>query len=290
MASPPNRSASLGTFELIQRWQDFLAISGEANENTSRQYRRLLLDFLADVLIDLDAVSEDDVVAYMARIPAKGQKRGMALRALKSFYRWAEPRGFVSSNPVSRMKVKRPKLGAVPTLDPEQLRAVLTAAERVDPRARWALQLAYATGARLGSLVEIMPADVRRHPEPWLDFRVTKGDAPYGVPLGPTALEAIDRLLELIEYTPRTVRERRPTLVGVGAGTVWKWAQRSGELAGVKVWPHLLRHTFGTRLMEDGHITDVRTWVELMGHADASQLRRYAAPSDVNLRAAVEVL
>jgi hypothetical protein len=29
---------------------------------------------------------------------------------------------------------------------------------------------------------------------------------------------------------------------------------------------------------------------ELMGHADASQLRRYAAPSDPNLRAAVEAL
>lgn len=287
---PPPEAMPAVTFALIRRWQEFLMVSGETNENTARQYRRLLLEFIAETLRPLEDVSEDDVVAYLAAIDPHGMKRGMALRALKSFYRWAQPRGIVPSNPVVAMKVRRPKLTTAPSLTPEQLDAVLVAAEKVDPRARWTLQLAYATGARLGSLVEVTEDDIRWEPEPWLEFRVAKGDAPYGVPLGPKAIEAVRHLVELRDYTPRTVKTRRSTLVGVGPGTVWKWAHRAGELAGIKVWPHLLRHTFGTRLMDTGHIVDVRTWVELMGHADASQLRRYAAPSDPNLRAAVEAL
>ncbi len=96
-------------------------------------------------------------------------------------------------------------------------------------------------------------------------------------------------MLELSTYTPRTVRTRRPTLIGVGKTTISIWAKRAGDLAGVKTWTHLFRHTYATRLAEDPDI-DIRSWVELMNHADGSLLRRYAKPSDVRLRAAVEKL
>lgn len=284
---PPFLASDIGTFELIRRWQAYLAVSGTVGANTAGQYRRMVLDVLAETLTDLREITEDDVVAYMAAIPAKGSKRPMALKALKSFYAWAAPRG-ECSNPVERMKVRNPKLGTAPTLTPDELERVLSAAEEIDPRARWALQLAYATGARIASLCEIHPKDVRLEPEPWLDFRLTKGDRPYGVPLGPTALEAVTHLLELLEFKPKMAASRRHTLVGVGTGTVWKWAHEAGERSGLHVWPHLLRHAYGSRLAEAG--TDVRSWIELMGHADPSQFRRYAAPSDANLREAVQVL
>lgn len=278
----------VGSFDLIRRWQDFLEVSGEAGPNTRRQYRRYLLAFLAEVLKDPRDVTEDDVISYLASLDPRGSMRGMTLRALRSFYGWAEERG-VCGNPVRRLRVPKHKPGPAPALSPAELERFLAAAATLpDPRAHPSLELMYATGARIGSICGVLPEDVdleRRR----IFFRVAKYDQPYSVPLGPRGLEAARRLLELRDWKPRNVRERRPTLTGVGPFVVWRWCKAAGERAGLKVTPHLLRHTFATRLAEDPRV-DVRTWVELMNHRDASLLRRYAAASEERLRRAVEAL
>jgi len=286
-AVPGQRGAApRDTFSLIRRWQEYLEIGGKASEVTRRQYRRYLLGFLADALIDLTTVTEDDVIAVLAEYPANGQMRGQTLRALKSFYSWAEDRE-ICLNPVRRLRLPKRKYGPAPTLSREEVDRLLIAADKVDPRARWTLQLAYATGARVSSLCAVRREDVDLE-RGWIEFRVAKGDLPYGIPLGAKGKEAAEHLIALIDFKPNHAVMRKPTLVGVGPTSVWNWATKAGELAGLKVWPHLLRHTFATRLAEAG--TDVRTWTELMNHSDGSLLRRYAAPSDPNLRRAVESL
>ncbi len=278
----------VGTFVLLRRWQDYLDVSGRANPRTRQQYSRRIVAFCADTLLELEDVSTDDVVAYLRDLDPHGQTRGMVLRALRSFYGWAAERELIVPNPVGRLRVPRPKYGDAPALSPDELEAVLKAAERIDPRARPALDLAYATGARLGSLAAIMPEDVDLGRN-WLAFRVAKNGDLYGVPLGDRGRRAAEQLLALMAYTPTRVRTRRPTLIGVGESTISSWAKRAGEDAGVKTWTHLLRHTFATRLAENPEV-DIRTWVELMNHRDGSLLRRYARKSDPRLRQAVAPL
>jgi integrase len=274
-----------GTFALVRRWQVYLEVSETACANTRRQYRRYLIAFLADTLLELTGLTEDDVVEWLKEQPAQGNTRGMTLRALRSFYRWAEDHD-VCRSPVRRLRPKRPKYGPAPSLSRDQLEGVLAAAEGVDPRARWALQLAYATACRVGSLCALEAGDVDLETD-WITFRVAKGDKPYGIALGPRGHEAVVELLALADYAPKRGR-RRATLVGVGTGTVWKWAREAGELAGVKTWPHLLRHTTITRLAEEN--VDVRTVMEIANWDDPRLIRRYAAKSDPNLRRAVAIV
>lgn len=277
-----------GPFEVIRRWQDFLEVSGEVGPNTRRQYRRYLIAFLAEVLKDPRDVTEDDVVGYLAALDPRGGMRGMTLRALRSFYSWASERG-VCPNPVARLRIPKRKVGPAPALSPGQLERFLSAAAALpDPRARPTLELMYATGARISSICGVLPEDVDLERKR-IFFRVAKYDQPYAVPLGSRGLEAARRLLELLDWKPRNVRERRPTLVGVGPFVVWRWCKAAGERIGLRVTPHLLRHTFATRLAEDPQV-DVRTWVELMNHRDGSLLRRYAAASDERMRRAVSAL
>lgn len=167
---------------------------------------------------------------------------------------------------------------------------MLTCAEQVDPRARWALQLQYATCCRAGSLVAVHPADVEQTPNgPKLHFREAKNDDPYTVVLGSTAIEAVEELLGLLDYTPKRVKERRPTLVGIGYSQYEAWVKRVELLSGVELRSHLLRHTAITRLAEDPDV-DVRTIMEFANWKDPTPFRRYAKARDPRLRKAAEVL
>lgn len=297
-------AATVGTsvFGAVLRWQRTLDVSGRCNEKTRRSYRRTLMSFLADVLADPDwdgprdpfALTEDDLVAYLGKVNAVGGKRNMYVRALRSFYGWVAEREdengqpLMARNPMRHITPAREKYGPAPSLSPEQLDAVLTAAEAVDPRARWAIQLQYATACRAGSLVAVTKADLRDGPAgPSIVFREAKNDDPYEVPLGPKAAQAAAKLVELEGFVPKRGR-RRETLVGVGYTQYENWVKEAERRSGVKVWSHLLRHTAITRMAEAG--VDVRTVMEMANWHDPMLLRRYAAASDPNLRAASSVL
>lgn len=270
----------------VRCWSQWLE-ARSLSPATIRTYRRTFVNFLADTLLDPEQVTERDVVAYLAGLGAKGPQKGLVLRALRSYYSWAG-----TPLPIERLPTPRPKFGRAPSLDPGELEQVLIRSEALDPRARPALELAYCTGARVGSLCALLPEDVRLDRRDGcyvVDFRVTKHDKPYSVPLGTRGEKAYRALLDLIDYTPPRVATRRPTLLGIGPSQFWNWVSRSGEAAGVKVWPHLLRHTFLQRLAEDPTVADI-TWIELANHRDGSQRRRYSQATMPMRRRAVDPL
>jgi site-specific recombinase XerD len=226
----------------------------------------------------------------MSRYPAKGGGRAMAIRAMRSFFGWAVDVEVAEMllNPARRIKVPRSKLSPAPRLSPEELEAVWAAAEKIDRRARPTLVLLYFTGARVGSIVGVEPGHIRTDRQGGLSiyFAVSKGDFPYELPLeAPEAIAAVADLQSLLGWKPKMAVARRSTLVGVGEGTVWKWVSKAGELAGVRAYPHLVRHTMLSDLAQDPEV-DVRTWIEAANHRDGSQMRRYAASSEPRMRRA----
>jgi integrase len=275
-------------FEIVAAWLDWLAMQAFA-VTTIRNYGDALLRAGRIARKDPRIFTEADVIGVLSSYGPnpRGPARGTMLRALKSFYSWATDVEVneVMLDPTRRLKVPREKLQRAPTLSPEDLSRVLRAAERVDPRARPTLTLAYYTGARAGSLVALRPEDLKKMADGsvLVHFREAKGGRAYDVPVvAPEAQEAISELLRLKDFAPLRGR-RRDTLIGVGRTRLEDWTREAGRLAGVgRVYPHLFRHTFATELD-----TDDRTFAELMNHRDASQRRRYARPKDERMLAAV---
>ena len=274
-------------FALVGEWCEWLSARG-TSERTIDQYWRYLLAAGHHAGKDPREFTERDVVQVVASYPSRGGGRAMVIRAMRSFFTWAED-GEMLINPARRITVPRSKLGPAPRLSKEELEAVWSSAEGIDPRARPTLVLLYFTGARIGSICGVQPEHIRRDRQGNLSiyFAIAKGGSPYELPLAaPEAAQAVDQLLELIAYKPKMAVARRSTLVGVGEGTVWKWVSQAGKRAGVHAYPHLVRHTFASDLAQDPDV-DLRTWVEAMNHRDGSQLRRYAAASEPRLRSSL---
>lgn len=267
---------------VLRRFDRHLDVLGRADA-TRRQYRYELtcwwIDYLFPAELDLADVRTRHVEEYLGRLPRNGSKRGDATRALRALCAWAHAEGEIDRNPIANIPVPRPKAAPAPDLSDADLRRLLRAAFRREPRRGWAILLCYVTGARVGSLVKVRPCDVHLGPNARLDLLETKGGKPYSVPLERAGVIAAHHLLH-----PRVLHPSN-RLIGVGAERFRQWVHAAEQEAGLgRVWPHLLRHAASTRVARS---TDPETWRRFMNHSDLSQWTRYVAGTDDRVRAAV---
>lgn len=78
-------------------------------------------------------------------------------------------------------------------------------------------------------------------------------------------------------------------VLGVGEGVVYRTVKKYGKLVGKpELKPHDLRHSFGTRLLEQG--VDLRTIQELLGHASVATTQIYTQVAGTRLEEAINRL
>lgn len=260
---------------LLRRFDAYMQVAGRS-DSTRHAYRRELVNFWIDFLIDrgleLDTVTEDDIVEYLRDLPKNGTKRGDSLRALRALYSWGDGR-MRPDNPTKAMKVPRPGRQPAPNLGDEQLRLLLRTLFRREPRRGWAAMLCFATGARVGSLVALRTEDVDLD-RGLIHFRVVKNDRPYSKPLTRMSYVAARQL------SLTAAREDRELLIGVGQERFRQWLHQAEAEAGLpRIWPHLLRHSYSNRAAKN----DPEAWRRGMNHADLSQWARYHGADDERL-------
>ncbi len=256
--------------------------------NTLDAYRRDLAQFF-DYCDRSGASSVSDIERklarrYLAFLDTLGySRRSIARKAssIRSFYADALTREKVTASPlegVSRPKTPRPLPHALP------VRTVAEAIDRIDTsdpigiRDRALLETLYATGLRISELASLTADDTGT------DFLtvVGKGGKTRRVPVGRPAQRAIEVYL----------RESRPHLVGAGTGNALWVGARGGPMAPrdirrvvrkrVATFPHALRHSFATHMLEGG--ADLRTVQDLLGHADLATTQIYTAVTRKHLR------
>jgi integrase/recombinase XerC len=201
--------------------------------------------------------------------------------AVRSFYNDAGRRGTASVNPfegVSRPRLDKPLPHALP------VRTVVHAIETIDPgtpeglRDRALIDTLYSTGLRVSELAAMTVDDVGRD----LVTVTGKGRKTRSVPIGRPARESVRRYLG----------QGRPHLVGPDAGQALWVGSRGGPLGPrgirevvrrrVATFPHALRHSFATHLLEGG--ADLRSVQDLLGHTDLATTQIYTAVTRQHLR------
>ena len=200
---------------------------------------------------------------------------------LKVFFRWLLEKNTLEMDPAEPLLAPRPDQSLPETLHASELTKRL---ESIDPthllgrRDLAILELFYSSGLRLSELCKVRMEMV--------DFeegfiRITgKGDKTRVVRVGNKAREAIASYM--INERPTLVTKKTSSHLFISIrGTalspdrVRKIVKHRAAAAGIdqNIYPHLLRHSFATHLLEGG--ADLRVIQELLGHADISTTQVY---------------
>lgn len=206
--------------------------------------------------------------------------------AVRSFYRDAARRTEVEANPAAGLPPRRRPTRLPRAIAARRLGEMLDAIGGdgpADVRDRAILEMLYGTGLRVSELAALEIDDVQG-----VDLvRVRgKGDKERVVPLAGQARTWVERYLA----------EARPALAAASSGEMLWVGARGGPLGarGIRrvvesrldTFPHALRHSFATHLLEGG--ADLRTVQELLGHIELATTQTYTAVSRSHLKAAYE--
>jgi len=142
------------------------------------------------------------------------------------------------------------------------------------------IKLLYGAGLRVSEIINLKKQDLN-FKEDLIKIRLAKGKKDRFVKIPSTIKQEIKSYLNLIsgEYLFESNRAGKLTKKTIG-----KVVQNSAKKAEIKkrVYPHLLRHSFATHLLEQG--TDLRLIQKLLGHSDIRTTQMYAHISQANIK------
>jgi site-specific recombinase XerD len=256
-----------------------------------RSFARWFSDMLGEEFSSSPVTPVDMREYFAAMRDRKPATLARKLRALNSFFRWAQSAGLVKSNPVSGVKAPREQRRAPKALSEQELHRLKRAVYRAGkPRDIAMFELLSNAGLRVGELCALRVGDVYLSERKGkVTVRRGKGNKYREVPLN---IETRKALAAYLSTRPGADPDD-PLLVGQrGAMTpsgVWRALQSYAREAGVAVSPHVLRHTFATRLLRKAG-TDLVTVKELLGHEKLETTAIYTKPREEDMLATIERL
>jgi integrase/recombinase XerD len=237
--------------------------------------------------------TQEDVAAFLEHLRAHGIESRSAARklsCLRGFYKWLLLDRRIHHDPTINIESPKawkvlPKSLAEPEVNEMLERAAMAAshpkARATALRDRAILELLYAGGLRVSEVVTLSTSDLA------LDTgRVQvrgKGDKERIVPLGRTAIEALETYLT--EGRPHLARigtarhtSASPDIARLflslrGMPLTRQWIWSLVKMADSSASPHTLRHSCATHMVEHG--ADLRSVQMLLGHADIGTTQVY---------------
>ncbi|MGB1310120.1 MAG: site-specific tyrosine recombinase XerD [Leucothrix sp.] len=283
---------------LIDDFLDALWSERGLSQNTLAAYGRDLKawgNWLAQdkqaSLLDADAVTLQQYLAYRGKMGAKSSSMARVLSSLRRFYRFQLRQGRMDEDPSAL--IDAPRIGRLlpASLSESQVDALLEAPDidqALGLRDRAMLELLYAAGLRVTELVSLELSQVN------LQVGVVrimgKGNKERMVPLGDIAVDWISQYLTIARadlmrgngVCDAVFVTRRGS--GMTRQSFWYLIKRYAEQAGItqKLSPHTLRHAFATHLLNHG--ADLRVLQMLLGHSDLSTTQIYTHIAQARLQ------
>ena len=293
---------------LVEDFLQFLRHERGQADNTARTYALLLGKFTewaeTQQLADWTEVELKHLMAFLqherarplADAPEASNRRlssesvYLEIAALRAFYKFAGNEKLLPLNIAENLSLPRRWKRLPKALSDAEIDTLLKAETPPTPQSLCddaILELAYASGLRLSELKNLRLEQL--HLEAGFINVIGKGNKERIVPVGRTAVEALNRYLD--GGRPRLVTPRSPGNVFLSqrgtpfaSVTLWLHIKNRVRRSGIErnVTPHMLRHSFATHLLEHG--ADLRVIQELLGHANIATTEIYTHVAGSRLR------
>ncbi len=267
---------------------DYVSIEKGLSKNTLMAYERDLKRYLAFLskrkLPSLEGVTRKEIMDFLL----KERQRGLAAIsvsreqvAIRMLHRFLTQEGRLKEDVTEALESPKVWRRLPECLSVREVEEILKAPNLRKPqgiRDQALLELLYATGIRAGEAAKLNVGHLSFE-QGYLRV-LGKGDKERLVPAGKTARESTLRYLKRVR--PQWVKGRAEDALFVtrlgrrmSRVSVWAILKKYAKETRLKkkIYPHILRHSFATHLLENG--ADLRVVQELLGHSDISTTQVY---------------
>lgn len=278
--------------QFVEEFKTYLSVEKNFSDHTLRAYCSDVVSFILWLdNIDCTKVEFEKLREYLHFIQRfEYQKTTIARKtaSIRTFYKFLFREKYIDSNPALSLSApKRPK--PLPKfLTPEEVEQILNNVKIETPsgfRNRVILELLWATGMRVSELSNLNCGDINLEEN---EIRVFgKGAKERIVLMSERAknylaqyLKSARNLIPEAQYQNDTINEDSPVFINktgyrLQNNTIRKVINETVSRIELpkKVTPHVFRHSFATKLIENG--ADLRIVQELLGHAGISNTQIY---------------
>lgn len=279
----------------INDYLKYLKVIRKDSGYTIVNYQNDLLE-LYDFKRDLLDIDEDDVSDYLEFLYASGLNRnsiGRKLSAIRGFYRYLQKEGLVKRNYFKDIKGPK-RLEGLPKYvkdsDLEKMFNCFDKESALGQRNALLLEMLYATGLRIGELVNIKINDIDEDSN---EIRILgKGRKERIVLYGSYCEDALELYLNEGRDELNTKRSDYLFLNKNGGKLSDRYVRKIIDDVVRKceidyhITPHTLRHTFATDMLNSG--ADLMTVKELLGHSSINTTGIYTHVSNERLKKVYE--
>ncbi|MFA6931659.1 MAG: site-specific tyrosine recombinase XerD [Lentisphaeria bacterium] len=274
--------------DLLQTFSEDLVLERGLSANTVAAYSsdlNFFLEFLEGLGIDqANQVNRDHILDFLEQEKGHGcatATLGRRLVSIRVFFRWMAREKAVPGDITEVMDSPRfwkliPEFLSIAEVD--SLLNAFKGRSPLELRNKALLELLYASGLRVSELTGLRLDGV--------DFQqgvlrvLGKGSRERMVPFGKSAARSLKRYLE--EARPQLDPDGRAVVlfvsksgVALTRARVWVLVKEAALRAGISknLYPHILRHSFATHLLNNG--ADLRVIQEMLGHSSIATTQIY---------------
>ena len=276
--------------QTLDRYLRHLSAERGLSKNTLSAYRSDLLryaTFLEVKKADPSTASPQllaDFAMELVSMGLKASSNARILAAVRGFHKFLVLENLRADDPTAQLPPPKLPKRLPKSLSQDQVLALLGAsgpepddesADLIRLRDRAILELMYSTGTRVS---EVVALDLDEINDTGLLRVRGKGSKERIVPVGSFAAKSLNAYLVRTRPMLAALRGDRALFLNKQGGrlsrqSIWEIIQKSGQICGVSVSPHSLRHSFATHLIEGG--ADVRVVQELLGHSSVATTQIY---------------
>lgn len=290
------------SLEAISKYKEYLTAEKNYSPHTVLGYIKDIEDFhqyiKSDNFGNLLSIVKTNVPRYYlsylsTTLNLKKKSIARKLSSLRTFYRYLERIGMIDGNPFEMIETPKADKVLPKILYPNEIKSIFDSIDistAMGKRDILILELLYGSGLRVSELCSLTPQSID-----YANMMIKvfgKGHKERYVPMNNHIVEALKNYLEvgrpelvlkneLEDHGLLFVNHRGGPLTTRGVRVILNnIIDNAAEQT--HIYPHMLRHTFATHLLDGG--ADLRSVQEMLGHANLSTTQVYTHVSKEQLK------